>query len=200
MKNKRVGIFGGSFNPIHYGHLRLSECILKSGLVDEVWLMVSPQNPLKESRDLLGENSRYEMARIATKNNSRIVASNFEFGLPRPSYTWRTMKALEEKYPDFAFKIIIGADNWQLMPKWAHHEELLRNYGFIVYPRKGFGIEDIGREDNVTVVKAPLFPFSSTEIRSRIKKRESTEEMIPPEVAEIIRKNSFYKKSDDHVV
>ena len=132
---KRIGIFGGSFNPIHLGHTALAAYICEQGLVEEVWLMVSPQNPLKRDLTLLDENERLTMARLAVASYPMLQVSDFEFTLPRPSYTFHTLQALRAAYPDYEFTLIIGEDNWQNFHRWYRGEDIARETSIIVYPR-----------------------------------------------------------------
>ena len=132
---KRIGIFGGSFNPIHLGHTALAAYICEQGLVDEVWLMVSPQNPLKRDLTLLDENERLAMVRLAVAPYPTLKACDFEFTLPRPSYTYHTLQALRQAYSDCEFSLIIGEDNWQCFDRWYRGEDIARETPIIVYPR-----------------------------------------------------------------
>jgi len=131
----RIGIFGGTFNPIHLGHTALASYICNLGLVDEVWLMVSPQNPLKQDHQLLDEAIRLRLATLAVQDFPRLRASDFEFRLPRPSYTYVTLGELSRTYPDDTFHLIIGADNWQKFNQWRNADDILAHYPIIVYPR-----------------------------------------------------------------
>lgn len=177
---RRIGIFGGSFNPIHLGHLAVAQRVIDQGLVDEVWLMVSPQNPLKQAAtDLAPEQERLALARQAVEDFPKIIASDFEMQLPRPSYTWRTMQALRQQYPEYAFSLIIGADNWVNFSRWAHHDDLLAEYPLLVYPREGNPIFPETLPPTVHIIDAPLFLFSSTNIRARLAAGEDVKEMIP---------------------
>lgn len=187
----RTGIFGGSFNPIHKGHTNLAKAILQQGLTDEVWLMVSPQNPLKQQHELLPEQARLHLARLAVKDLPGITACDFEFQLPRPSYTWQTLRALRATYPNRDFSLIIGADNWHIFPQWAHHEELL-TYNIIMYPREGYPVDSHLLPPNVQMVEAPLFPYSSTQIRQAIQQKDDVREMICPDVLQEIRAKGYF--------
>lgn len=179
----RTGIFGGSFNPIHQGHISLARQLREKAGLDEVWLMVSPQNPLKASADLLDDEMRMQMVRLAVEGEEGIIACDYEMHLPKPSYTWNTLQALSQDYPDREFVLMIGGDNWNLFDKWYHADDISENYQIIVYPRRGFkgGIEGLD-----------LIDISSTEIRQRIKDGESISQLVPEAVAEYITKHKLY--------
>ena len=178
----RTAIFGGSFNPIHRGHIALADFVVQGGWTDEVWLLVSPQNPLKAAAGLLPEQLRLALAQQATENYDRIKVSDFEFHLPRPSFTYKTLAALRESHPDRSFQILIGADNWSCFNRWAHHEELLRDYELLVYPREGYDIHTASLPPNVRFVPAPLFPFSSTQLREMLLRGEDLSDILPQEI------------------
>ena len=198
---KRIGIFGGSFNPIHLGHTALAAYICEQGLVDEVWLMVSPQNPLKLDLTLLDEQERLTMARLAVAPYPTLRACDFEFTLPRPSYTYHTLQALREAYPDHEFSLIIGEDNWQCFDRWYRGEDIARETPIIVYPR------DIEGELKIISAKQEsplspgegggrglpkLLPYSSTEVRQAIAGGKDTSHMLHPDVAQYIKENKLY--------
>ena len=178
----RTAIFGGSFNPIHRGHIALADFVVQGGWTDEVWLLVSPQNPLKAAAGLLPEQLRLALAQQATGNYDRIKVSDFEFHLPRPSFTYKTLAALRESHPDRSFQILIGADNWSCFNRWARHEELLRDYELLVYPRGGYDIHTASLPPNVRFVPAPLFPFSSTQLRAMLLRGEDLSGILPQEI------------------
>ena len=178
----RTAIFGGSFNPIHRGHIALADFVVQGGWTDEVWLLVSPQNPLKAAAGLLPEQLRLALAQQATENYDRIKVSDFEFHLPRPSFTYKTLAALRESHPDRSFQILIGADNWLCFNRWAHHEELLRDYELLVYPRQGYDIHTASLPPSVRFVPAPLFPFSSTQLREMLLRGEDLSGILPQEI------------------
>jgi nicotinate-nucleotide adenylyltransferase len=154
--------------------------MLDKGLMDEVWFVVSPQNPLKQSNpDLLADEKRLEMARLALKNEQGMVAQDFEFHLPKPSYTWNTLQAMSAQYPDREFILIIGADNWNLFPRWYHHQDILDHYSLVIYPREGTDIDACTLPENVKLLDAQLYKVSSTQIRQRIKEGKSVRNLIP---------------------
>ena len=177
----KTGIFGGSFNPIHNGHIALAKAALEQCGLDEVWLMVSPQNPLKQETDLLADNLRYEMVQQALQGVDGIVASDYEFHLPKPSYTWNTLQHLSKDYPNRQFTLIIGGDNWAHFERWRRWKDILRHYNVAVYPRDQY----IGTFD------APLLDVSSTEIRQRIASGEGIQGMVPNSIISIA--NKYYQ-------
>ena len=163
---KRTGIFAGSFNPIHIGHLALANWLCAYEGLDEVWFLITPQNPLKKQAELLDDHLRLEMARAAVAGYPKFKASDFEFSLPRPSYTIDTLRALEKSEPGRTFYFIMGADNWTNIRQWKEHEALIRNYHLLIYPRKGYQPVIPGGHPHIRVVDAPLMEISSTFIRS----------------------------------
>ena len=179
----KTGIFGGSFNPIHNGHVSLARQLKEKAGLDEVWLMVSPQNPLKQDSDLLDDEKRMQMVRLALEGEESLIASDCELHLPKPSYTWNTLQALSKDYPEREFVLMIGGDNWALFDRWYHAEDIKQNYQIVVYPRKGAegGIEGL-----------ELIDISSTEIRQRIKEGKGIRRMVPKAVADYIRKEGLY--------
>ena len=197
---KRIGIFGGSFNPIHLGHTALAAYICEQGLVDEVWLMVSPQNPLKRDRALLDENERLTMARLAVAPYPTLRACDFEFTLPRPSYTYHTLQALRKAYPECEFSLIIGEDNWQCFNRWYRGEDIARETPIIVYPRHTESTDVpatnrriAGDNPQPTILEnPPLLPYSSTEVRQHIAEGKDTSHMLHPDVAHYIEENNLY--------
>lgn len=191
---KRIAVFGGSFNPVHYGHIGVARRVMEENLADEVWLMVSPRNPLKEQSGLLDERIRLDLVRLAVADVPGVVACDFEFALPRPSYSWQTLAALTKIYPEASFSLVIGSDNWLLFPKWAHYEEILDRYSLIVYPRPGFFVRASSLPDNVRLLDAPLFPWSSTDVRNRLRQGGDVSDMVPPSVAERLRNLPFFQE------
>lgn len=177
---KRIGIFGGSFNPIHNGHICLARQILTSAPLDEIWFVVSPLNPFKQDvADLLPDETRLELTRDALKEESFLLASDYEFGLPRPSYMWNTLAHLSNDYPQYSFSLIIGADNWTSFDRWARHEFILEHYNILVYPRKGYPVDVSSLAPNVQLVSTQLYPFSSTDIRAMVRQGQSVKGLVP---------------------
>ena len=189
----RTGIFGGSFNPIHNGHISLARQLREKAGLDEVWLMVSPQNPLKQSSDLIDDNLRMEMARLAVEGQEGIIASDYEMHLPKPSYTWNTLQSLSKDYPDREFVLLMGGDNWALFDKWYHYEDILKNYSIVVYPRRD-SLRNFGETLYAQIVEAELLDISSTEIRERIKAGKGIRRMVPKAVADFIKEKGLYAK------
>jgi len=184
----RLGIFGGSFNPIHLGHIDLARQLKTLAGLDEVWLMVSPQNPLKQgSSDLLDDRLRYEMARVALHGEEGIVASDYEFRLPKPSYTWNTLQHLKEDFPDNTFVLLIGGDNWERFSQWYRGEDILRDHEVVVYPRRGSTIDCMALPQNVTVVETPLVNISSTEIRNKVREDKDIKNCVPAVIEPLVR-------------
>ena len=176
---RQTGIFGGSFNPIHNGHIALAETIRRLAGLDEVWLMVSPQNPLKQSDGLLDDRLRMDMARKALEGHDALKASDYEMGLPRPSYTWNTLCHLTADYPDRRFTLIIGGDNWQLFDRWYRHDDIIKSYPVIVYPRRGSTLRQDDMPQGVTLVDTPLLDISSTAVRQRIAAGDDITGLVP---------------------
>lgn len=188
----KIGLYFGSFNPIHHGHLIIASHVLNENLVDKVWFVVSPHNPLKETSSLLNENSRLHLVRVAIEHEPKFKASNVEFSLPRPSFTIDTMTYLSEKYPDYEFSIIMGGDSIQNIKKWKNYEQLLDQYKIIVYNRPGYTIE-MKLSENIHAVNAPLLEISSTHIRNLIKQKKSIRYLVPKDVQDEIEKSGYYR-------
>lgn len=195
----KVGIFGGSFDPIHNGHIRLAQYALEHTDLDEVWLMVSPLNPLKPQGYVASDEQRLEMARLGVKDTPGIKVSEFEFSLPIPSYTYNTLSKLKEAYPDIEFRLIIGGDNWTHFDRWRNPQEILDEFGVIVYPRPG---EDIGEETSGVQILygAPEMAVSSTQLRQILgtssvvgESRESLVDLMPEGVVEYIEERGLYR-------
>lgn len=193
--SKKIGLFFGSFNPIHIGHLVIAEYMVEFTHLDKVWFVVSPQNPLKPQTSLLAENHRLQMVRRAIELDNRFKASNIEFSLPKPSYTVNTLAHLKEKYPKQEFALIMGADNITTLHKWKNYEQLLKDYEIYVYPRKeAHVIPAYAQRETVHITEAPVMEISSTFIRNAIKDKKDVKHMLPPAVAEYIKEMHFYQK------
>ena len=187
-----IGIFGGSFNPVHNGHIELARRLLTLAGLDEVWFVVSPQNPFKRNEKLLNDALRLEMVRLALADEPRMAASDCEFRLPRPSYMWHTLQSLAKNYPDREFVLLIGADNWARFDQWYAAREIIANHRIVVYPREGTPLSSSSFPENVTLADTGLVPGSSTEVRRRIACGQSIDDLVPPVVADFIRKNKLY--------
>ncbi len=193
---KKIGLFFGSFNPIHIGHLILGNYILEKSDMDELWFVVSPQNPFKDKKSLLHDQNRLEMVNLAIKQYPKMRASDIEFSLPKPSYTIDTLIYLHEKHPDFQFSLIMGEDNLAGLQKWKNADVLIKNHQIIVYPRMFDGEKkdsEYLQHDNIHVIKAPIIELSATEIRTMIKEQKNVRPMLPPEVYEYLDGSNFYK-------
>lgn len=192
---KRIGIFGGSFNPIHVGHALIANYIVESGAIDSLWLMVSPQNPLKENSGLASDYHRLRMTELVSRRIENVTTSAFEFDLPKPSYTIDTLNALKAKFPDDEFYLVIGADNWCLFDKWKSGDEIITKYHILIYPRRGYDIVIPEEYSNrVAVVDAPLIEVSSTQVRERLAQMKSVSFYVPEAVEKYIIKNQLYMK------
>ena len=183
----RIAIFSGSFNPIHNGHLAIAREVIEQGAADELWFMVSPRNPLKLDKDLWPEADRLNMVKLAIENMPGMKVSDFEFSLPRPSYTIHTLERLKEAFPEHDFFLLIGGDNLAIFHKWHNFKKIIHEFGLIVYPRPHFPICTILEFPNITIISAPFIDLSATEIRSKLVKGESIEEYVPDKVAKFIK-------------
>ena len=189
----KVGLFGGSFNPIHTGHLRLGQWLCKQGLVDELWFLVSPLNPLKQGdNDLLADEARLRLTQLAIEGKPQLRVCDFEMHLPRPSYMVKTLEELRKAYPSVEFLLVIGADNWLRFPQWKDSDEILRRHNLLVYPRPGYNIDASTLPQDVRVIQSPLFDISSTEIRQAIRCGNYHGRGLTPKVWKEIKQNRYY--------
>jgi nicotinate-nucleotide adenylyltransferase len=188
----KIGLFFGSFNPIHIGHLIIANIMAETTDLKKVWFVVSPQNPFKPSKGLLHEFDRFDMVRAAVYDSYNLEVTDIEFNLPKPSYTIHTLVHLSEKHPDKEFKVIIGEDNLVNFQKWKNHERILEDYGLYVYPRPQTQLSDLRERHNVRIVDAPMLDISATFIRNCIKKNQSIRYLVPDAVEEMIRTRGFY--------
>jgi nicotinate-nucleotide adenylyltransferase len=188
----KIGLFFGSFNPVHVGHLIIANHVAENCNLDEVWLVVSPQNPFKKNQNLLNEYDRLHLINLAIGNHTKLKASDIEFNLPKPSYTIDTLVYLKEKYPKHEFSLIMGSDNLKGLPKWKNSEVIIKNYPIIVYQRPNEeSIENHGAI--VTFLETPLLNISSTYIRQQIKHQKSCQYLLPDAVLKYIDEMNFYK-------
>lgn len=182
----RIGIFGGSFNPIHNGHIAIAEDLLKTDFVDEIWFVISPQNPLKQKADLWDDNLRYNIAAKALKSHPRLKPCDVEFHLPKPSYMWNTMNELHNCHPEHQFVLLIGADNWLCFDKWYRSADFIKTYEIGIYPRPGYEIEENQLPQSVRYFQTGLYDVSSTEIRRRLNKGDDVSDLVPHEVINML--------------
>ncbi len=188
-----IGLYFGSFNPIHIGHLAIANYMIEFSDLDEIWFVVSPQNPLKKKSSLLNEFDRFDMVELAIKDDLRMKPSDIEFNLPKPSYTIDTLTYLSEKNQKHNFNLIVGADSLQSFHKWKNYEEILKQYKLFVYPRPNCNIDSYKDHENVKIINAPLMEISSSFIRKSIKEEKDIRYFLPAEVFKHIEKMIFYK-------
>ncbi len=190
-----IGVLGGSFNPVHIGHMMLASYLCQWGYVDKVWLTLSPRNPLKDPRGLIPDMKRLAMLNISTRGVYGIETCDIELSMPRPSYTIDTLDVLAKRHPKKKFKLIIGSDNWNLFDKWKDHQRILEQYGVIVYPRPGYEIEKKS-VDGMEIAYAPLVNLSSTFIRQGITQGKDMNLFLPHGVFKYICDNKLYRNKD----
>jgi nicotinate-nucleotide adenylyltransferase len=190
----KIGLFFGSFNPIHVGHLVIANYMAQYTDLQKVWLVISPHNPLKEKSTLLDDKQRLALVKIAIENNSKLKASDIEFKLPQPSYTITTLLHLKEKYPEHEFALIMGSDNLSTFHKWKNYEEILKYHQLYIYPRPLQSGENYKQHPQVNFVDAPVMEISSTFIRQAIADKKDVRYLLPDNVYEYVREMHFYKK------
>lgn len=187
-----IGLLGGSFNPVHIGHMMLASYLQQYAGFDEVWLMLSPLNPLKvNSTELIPDVYRLKMLDMALGDTKGLRVNDIELSMPRPSYTINTLRYLSKRYPQHSFKVIIGADNWKIFQQWKDAEDILSDYGVVVYPRPGYPIGTV-YDDRVEVINAPVADISSTFIRKGIARGKDMTYFLPSGVYEYIKTNRLY--------
>lgn len=196
----KIGIFGGSFDPIHIGHAIIAQHIISSGAVDRLWFMVSPVNPLKVGNvRQVADTDRLRMVEMVSRPMEGVETSAFEFSMPKPSYTIDTLNALQIKFPDDEFYLVIGADNWEVFDRWRASEEILAKYHVLIYPRLGHEVVISDQlKDRVTLIDAPVIELSSTEIRERLAKGQSVRYYVPDDVQEYIERKQLYNGELTH--
>ena len=190
----KTGLFFGSFNPIHVGHMVLANYMLEFTDLDEVWFVVSPHNPLKDKQTLLSQTHRLAMVRLAVEDHPHFKASNIEFKLSQPSYTVNTLAHLKEKYPKKDLSLIMGMDNLQTFDKWKNYEHILKNHSLYVYPRPRLEPGKFANHKSVVLTDAPIMDISSSFIRKAIKEQKDVSCFMPDKVAAYIKEMNFYKK------
>jgi len=195
-----IGLYFGSFNPIHVGHLAIANYMVEFTGIDQIWFVVSPHNPLKEKSTLLADHHRLEMVRLAIGDDGRFRASDIEFKLPRPSYTIDTLAYLEDRYPDKSFSLIMGSDNLETIKKWKNYLEVIQNYQLYVYPRPGYlstpsQLKELSRlARKIHLTEAPMMEISSAFIRKSIREKKDMNHLLSPRVYEYIKEMHFYEK------
>ena len=190
---KRTGLFFGSFNPVHVGHMIIANYMATQTELDEVWLVVSPQNPFKKAGSLARDHDRLYLVKLAIGDTPKLRASNVEFDLPKPSYTIDTLAVLREKYPNRTFSLIMGGDNLPTLPKWKNADILLRDYDIHVYNRPGYEHGELANHPRVFLHEAPLMHLSATYVRRTLKAGHSVRYLVPDAVAEELEKSGLYR-------
>lgn len=192
----KVGLYFGTFNPIHVGHLIIANHIVENSDLDQLWMVVTPHNPLKKKSGLLADYHRLQMVHLATEDYDKIIPSDIEFKLPQPNYTVNTLAHLQEKFPQHEFSLIMGEDNLKSLKKWKNFELILNDYHLYVYPRISTDVvpEEFLNHPNIHQVNAPIIELSSTFIRNSIKEQKNIKPMLDAKVWEYINHNLFYKK------
>ncbi|SEE16044.1 nicotinate-nucleotide adenylyltransferase [Tenacibaculum sp. MAR_2010_89] len=194
--SKKVGLYFGTFNPIHMGHLVIANHMVENSDLDEIWMVVTPHNPFKKKSSLLDNHHRLEMVYLATKEYDNIKPSDIEFSLPQPNYTINTLTHISDKFPTYSFSIIMGEDNLKSFHKWKNYEAILDDYSVYVYPRISEGIIETQFDNHIKInrVEAPIVQISSTMIRNAIKLDKSVRPLLSNEVWKYIDEMNFYKK------
>jgi len=190
----KTGLFFGSFNPIHIGHLAIANYMLEFSDLDEIWFVVSPQNPLKNKKTLLNEYDRFKMVELALDDNLKIKPVDIEFRLPKPSFTIDTLTYLSEKNPKHKFVLIAGTDNFHSFHKWKNYKEILNQYMLYIYPRPGYSLGEYENHKSIKQINAPLMEISSSFIRKSIKEGKDIRYFLPSKVYSYIQEMHFYKK------
>lgn len=192
-KMRKTGLFFGSFNPVHTGHMIIANFMATQTDLDEVWMVVSPQNPLKKKQSLARDHDRLHLVRLAIGDNAQLRASDIEFSLPHPSYTIDTLTYLREKYPQRDFTLIMGGDNLATLHKWKNYELILRDYTIYVYQRPSYELGELADHPQVKIWEAPLMQISASYIRKCIKTGKSVQYLVPEAVNEYLEGSALYK-------
>lgn len=192
----KIGLYFGTFNPIHVGHLIIANHLAEHSDLDQIWMMVTPHNPLKEKSTLLDDYQRFHLVHLATENYTKIKPSDFEFKLSQPNYTVNTLSHLQDKYPKNEFSLIMGEDNLKNLHKWKNYETILTNHEIYVYPRVSSDLENLEFKNHpkIHIINAPIVEISSTFIRENIKNGKNVQPLLPNKVWEYLEHNNFYKK------
>ena len=194
VSKRKTGIYSGSFNPVHIGHLALANWLCEFTELDELWFLITPHNPLKEKEELMDDRLRYELVKKSIAGYPKFHASDFEFSLPQPTYTINTLRTLEASYPDREFYFIMGADNWKYITRWVEYEAIISNYRIFIYPRKGFDVEIPAQYPHIKKVDAPLVEISSTFIREAFKTGKDVRFFLPEAIRNLpfpLQNNTF---------
>ena len=194
IKSKKIGLFFGSFNPVHIGHMIIANFMVEHSDLSEIWMVVSPHNPLKEKKSLAKDRDRLHLVNLGIGENLKIKASDIEFSLEKPSYTVDTLAYLTEKYPHHSFSLIMGGDNLGTFYKWKNYETILKHHNIYVYQRPGYDLGDLQDHAKVTILEAPLLAISASYIRKQIKENKSIQYLVPNKVWDYIDGSSMYKK------
>ncbi len=188
----KIGLFFGSFNPVHTGHMIIANHVANWSDLDQVWLVVTPQNPFKKRSNLAPDYDRLHMVHLAIGENDQLRASNIEFGMPKPSYTVDTLTYLQEKHPDYEFTLIMGGDNLANLHKWKNYKVILANHHILVYKRPDYVLGDLANSDRVTIIDAPLMEISSSFIRKCLKEQKSVRYLVPDAVWKYLDETPVY--------
>ncbi|MGK0313862.1 MAG: nicotinate-nucleotide adenylyltransferase [Saprospiraceae bacterium] len=192
-KSKKIGLFFGSFNPVHVGHMIIANFMVEHSDLEKIWMVVSPHNPHKEKKSLAKDHDRLHLVDLAVGDNTGIKASNIEFNLPKPSYTIDTLTYLKEKYPHHEFCLIMGVDNLSTFHKWKNYEKILENHNIFVYKRPGYELGSLQDHESVTILEAPLLSISASYIRNQIKQGNSIQYLVPDVVWKYLAGSSMYR-------
>ncbi len=190
----KIGLFFGTFNPVHTGHLIIAEYFVEQTDLKEIWFVISPQNPLKDKRTLLADHHRLTLLKIAIEDNPKFKVTDIEYKMSKPSFTIKTLAFLSEKHPDKKFVLLMGSDNLVTFHKWMNYEQILKYYEIYVYPRPKAAEEKLPEYNNVRIIQAPLIEISSTFIRKSIKDKKDVRYFLPEKVYNYIREMHFYEK------